>query len=192
MESIDMKKLETAIIYLQRIAEGNNPVNNVPVPEDSVLNNPNVIRCMFFVKDILEEVKRKNGVIGKKPSKPSKKEFPIESVSSFVYEGDKPITYFVGQLNAAINLDEYKKLGYKNILNWLKSNDYLKEEYNQEKDKVLRAPTEKGIELGIYSDKRISGRGDEYTILLYNRRAQEYIVQNLEQILSAENTESEQ
>ena len=60
MESVDMKKLETAIVYLQRISDGNNPINNLPADEDSVLNNPNVIRCMFFVKEILEEVKRNN------------------------------------------------------------------------------------------------------------------------------------
>ena len=30
MESVDMKKLETAIVYLQRIADGNNPINNLP------------------------------------------------------------------------------------------------------------------------------------------------------------------
>ena len=66
---IDIKKLDTAILYLQRIAEGNNPVNNMPAEEDSVLNNPNVIRCMYFVKEVLEEVKRNDGFIGKKPKK---------------------------------------------------------------------------------------------------------------------------
>ena len=45
---IDLKKLDTAILYLQRIADGNNPVNNMPAEDDSVLNNPNVIRCMFL------------------------------------------------------------------------------------------------------------------------------------------------
>ncbi len=30
MESVDMKKLETAIQYLQRIADGRHPVNNMP------------------------------------------------------------------------------------------------------------------------------------------------------------------
>ena len=53
---IDAKKLDIAILYLQRIADGNNPVNNMPAGEDSVLNNPNVIRCMYFVKEVLEEV----------------------------------------------------------------------------------------------------------------------------------------
>ena len=43
MEPVDLAKLETAIKYVERIAEGNNPVNNLPMEEDAVLNNPNVI-----------------------------------------------------------------------------------------------------------------------------------------------------
>lgn len=50
MEPVDLAKLETAIKYVERIAEGNNPVNNLPMEEDAVLNNPNVIRCMYFVR----------------------------------------------------------------------------------------------------------------------------------------------
>ena len=57
MEPVDLVKLETAIKYVERIAEGNNPVNNLPMEEDAVLNNPNVIRCMYFVKGVLEEVR---------------------------------------------------------------------------------------------------------------------------------------
>ena len=72
---IDAKKLDIAILYLQRIADGNNPVNNMPAGEDSVLNNPNVIRCMYFVKEVLEEVKRNDGVIGRKTRKSKKQNF---------------------------------------------------------------------------------------------------------------------
>ena len=61
---IDLKKLETAITYVQRIAAGNNPVNNMPVEDDTVINDPNVIRCMYFVKDVLSEVYKNGGNIG--------------------------------------------------------------------------------------------------------------------------------
>ena len=68
MDIVDIEKLETAIIYMQRITEGRNPVNNMPEDEDSVINNPNVVRCMFFVKEILEEIKRNDGYIRTKPN----------------------------------------------------------------------------------------------------------------------------
>ena len=49
MEVVDTKKLEIAIQYLHRITEGRNPVNNIPVDDDSVIKNPNVVRCMLFI-----------------------------------------------------------------------------------------------------------------------------------------------
>lgn len=64
---VDIKKLETAILYIQRIVNGNNPVNNMPLEDDAVLNNQNVTRCMSFVKDVLEEIKKNDGYIGRKP-----------------------------------------------------------------------------------------------------------------------------
>ena len=60
---IDMKKLEVAMKYIERIADGKNPVNNKPTEDDSVLNNPNVIRCMYFVKEVLTVVKENDGVV---------------------------------------------------------------------------------------------------------------------------------
>ena len=102
MEAVDLKKLETAILYIQRIAEGKNPVNNVAADEDSILNNPNVIRCMYFAKEVLEEVKKNNGYIGKKKSKKDMLKFPVGSLASFQYREDKPITKFVEHVEEII------------------------------------------------------------------------------------------
>ncbi len=186
MESIDMKKLETAIVYLQRIADGNNPINNLPADEDSVLNNPNVIRCMFFVKDILEEVKRNGGYIRKKAKRSDKLELPIETLKSFTYKEDKAISRFVDQLNEGVDDNIYKKLSYKPITQWLKLNGFLQEENNQEFKKTITMPTQKGIQLGIRAERRNNSRGMEYILLIYGKQAQEYIFQNLERILCGE------
>lgn len=186
MESVDMKKLETAIVYLQRISDGNNPINNVPADEDSVLNNPNVIRCMFFVKEVLEEVKQNGGYIGKKAKGSDKIEFPVEVLDGFLYKEDKAISRFVGQINELVDDNVYKKLNYKVITQWLKLNGFLQEEYNQEFKKTITLPTEKGTLLGIRAERRNSSKGVEYMLVIYGRQAQEYIVQNMEKILCGE------
>ena len=186
MESIDMKKLETAIVYLKRIADGNNPINNLPADEDSVLNNPNVIRCMFFVKDILEEVRRNGGYIGKKAKKSDKLEFPIETLKSFIYREDKAISKFVDQLNEGLDEYTYKKLSYKPITQWLKLNGFLQEENNLELKKTITMPTQKGIQLGIRAERRSNNTGMDYFMLIYGKQAQEYIVCNIEKILCGE------
>ena len=131
MEMVDIKKLETAILYIQRIVNGNNPVNNMPLEDDAVLNNQNVTRCMSFVKDVLEEVKKNDGYIGRKP-RIKKIDFPIQKLDSFEYKSDKTITKFVEQLNEMIDTSVHTKISYKIITDWLKENDYLKREYNTE------------------------------------------------------------
>lgn len=183
MESVDMKKLETAILYLQRIADGNNPVNNMPAEEDTVLNNPNVIRCMYFVKEVLEEVKRNNGCIGKGVKRSDKQEFPIEVLDAFSYREDQAISKLVGQINESIDDRVYQKLTYKPILQWLKFNGFLIEEFSQEFNKPITLPTEKGNRLGIRAEKRYSSRGVGYMQIFYDKQAQEFIVQNLKSML---------
>lgn len=186
MEPIDMKKLETAILYMQRIADGNNPVNNMPAEDDAVLNNPNVIRCMFFVKDILEEVKRNDGYIGRRARKSSKQEFPMEALAAFSYREDKAISKLVEQINEVVDENVHKKLSYKPILQWLKYNGFLSEEYSQKFNKKVTLPTEKGAQLGIRAERRSSLSGMDYMRIIYGKQAQEYIVKNMELILSGE------
>ena len=186
METIDMKKLETAILYLERIAEGNNPVNNMPAEEDSVLNNPNVIRCMYFVKEVLEKVKQNNGYIGRKPRRLDKPEFPLDTLKSFSYREDKTISKLVEQLNEPIDENVYQKLSYKPISQWLKFNDFLVEEFREDFNKKVTIPTEKGTQIGIRAERRSSARGVEYMRVTYDKQAQDYIVQNMEAILSGE------
>lgn len=185
MEYVDLEKLDVAIKYMQRIADGKNPVNNLPAEDDSVLNNPNVIRCMFFVKEILEEVQRNGGRIGRKEKKKTKQEFPVEVLSGFEYKEDLHISGFADQINKMIDTDVYKKLSYGAVTKWLKANDFLVEVVDNG-NKTVNRPTEKGEKLGLYSERRASMYGRDYTVVLYNQRAQEFIVNNMEAILNGE------
>lgn len=63
MKKFDLIKLDVAIKCVERIADGCNPVNNSPFSEEDVLNNPNAIHCMYFIKEVLEEVKNSGGTV---------------------------------------------------------------------------------------------------------------------------------
>ena len=188
MDVVDTKKLETAIMYLQRITEGHNPVNNMPVGEDSVMNNPNVVRCMFFIKDVLEQIKRNDGYIGRKPrkSRGNKPSMPLDCLKEFKYSGDKSITRFTDQICELYDVGEYEKLTYEPITKWLKLKGYLFEKFDAEFNKKVTEPTEKGIEAGIKAERRTRANGDGYIYIVYDQKAQELIAQNMEQILSQE------
>ncbi len=186
MEIVDTKKLETAILYLQRITEGHNPVNNMPVEDDSVINNPNVIRCMFFVKEVLEELKRNDGYIGRRPrtnKDNNKPDYPLDVLLDFHYAGDKSITKLVDQLNSMADMTVYKKITYYPIVEWLKQNGYLAEEMQEGNGKKRTVVTEKGIKIGIKSEPRKDSRGAEYMYITYGQEAQELIVANMAKIM---------
>ena len=119
---IDAKKLETAILYLQRMTEGKNPVNNMPAEDDSIINNPNVVRCMSFVKDVLEEVKEKGW-----PKNGKKPDFPLETLDAFKYSEDVGITKLISQFNECADMDLYNKLSITPLKRWLIENGYLTE-----------------------------------------------------------------
>lgn len=186
METVDLGKLDVAIKYVQRIAEGYNPVNNIVAEEDSVLNNPNVIRCMYFVKDVLEEVRRNNGMISAKKAKAKKEPFPYEILKEFQYQEDKVITNLFIQIHLPLEGKDIKKIPPQRVTKWLRSAEYLTEEFNKTMNKTTTVPTDKGKELGIYTEQRTSSIGNTYLVLMYNRNAQEFIVKNLEAIVNGE------
>lgn len=180
MAEIDLKKLDISLEYIKRMAEGHNPINNEPLENDSVLNNPNVIRCFYFIEDVLKQVRDVDGKIG---GKKKKKVFPLEHLINYTYRRDLSISHFVDQLNEGLDETIYKKLGYGKITSWLKAMDYLKEVEDTEWNKKKCIPSTKGKELGIYTEERESFQGRKYLAIIYNKNAQEFIVKNMENIL---------
>lgn len=184
MERVDLKKLEVAIKYVDRITKGCNPVNNLPLEEKEALNNPNVVRCMEFVKEVLEAIEQNDGIIDSKKTKAktAADEFPYEILKEFQYEEDKQITYFLKQIYAPIQDQNLKMIPTKCISDWLLANGYLQEEFSEKYEKKVKIVTEKGKEFGLYNEKR-EARGYLYLAVVYGKAAQEYIVENFEDIV---------
>lgn len=185
MEKIDLVKLDTAILYVQRIAEGYNPITNEEADEDTVLNNPHVIRCMYFVKNVLEEVRRNDGKMALTKTRSKKIAFPFEVLKEFTYQEDTSISYLLQQIHKPLEGMNVKKISTQVVTNWLKKAGYLTEEYHPEVKKVSTMPTEKGKELGIYTEVRMFST-HAYLSVIYNQNAQEFIVKNLEMIVNGE------
>ena len=191
LKQYDIVKLEKAILYAQRIADGCNPVNNSPVEEDSVLQNPNVIRCMYFIKEVLEEVHKNRGYVGGKPKNSDKRPFPLEARDLFTYKEDKAISRVVEQINEPLDEYTYQKLSYKTVMKWLLRQGYLHEQvYEKYENKTFKVSTHKGLQLGIRIEERVRADGAGYVITLYGQQAQEFIVDNLEAMILSEADEN--
>ena len=60
----DLETMRRAKVYLDKLAQGIDPITNQEVCEDSVLNNVRLARCFFYVSDIIGQVIDNGGVVG--------------------------------------------------------------------------------------------------------------------------------
>lgn len=189
MEQIDMKKLKSAIVYAQRIADGNNPINNRPMESDTVINDPNVIRCMYFIRDVLQKVYDNNGVISGvlKKSYRADRDFPYEVLNQFEYKEDKGINKLIEQIYAPLEGRGIKKISGARINTWMIKAGYLIEIYSDEFNNNIKVPTDKGKALGLRAERVVyQPTGHAYISIIYNKQAQEFLVTNMEKILNGE------
>ena len=181
---VDMNKLEVAMKYVERMADGKNPVKNIAVEDDSVLNNPNVIRCMYFIKDVLSAVKENGGIIAGKAPKAPKTPFPFECLSNFRYVEDTTISHFLAQLKKLAQDPNVESIKIKTVTGWLTLKGYLVYLQDKYTGKMQPEVTEAGTEFGLYMNERTSMRGETYKSIVYTQKAQEFIVAHLEQIVN--------
>jgi hypothetical protein len=62
---IDMEKLVTAKVWIEKLANGINPLNDELVKEDDLINNVHISRCLFYVTELLDGIKAGTTVEGR-------------------------------------------------------------------------------------------------------------------------------
>ena len=53
---VDLSKLKTAKDWMEKLANGINPLTSEPVKEGDIVNNVHISRCLFFVREMLEKI----------------------------------------------------------------------------------------------------------------------------------------
>ena len=59
----ELEKSRRAKLYIDKLANGINPIDDSPVPEQDVVNQVRVSRCLFFVSQILGQVEQQGWMI---------------------------------------------------------------------------------------------------------------------------------
>ena len=192
MGTYDLKRLEVAIQYIRRMSEGRNPVTNRPAPENEVLTNINVHRCLKFIDEVLTDVHKSGGTVGLVPARGRTAKaalsdtFPYEILDQYRYEQDQQISYFLKQLESYLPEDRKIPVPATTITNWMRENGYLEKKVINDTGKENSIPSKKGEQLGIYAEKG-GVYPNEYYRVFYDEHAQRFIIENFRRIL----TESE-
>ena len=189
MGNYDVKRLDVAIQYINRMTSGRNPVTNRPAPENEVLMNPNVHRCLEFISEVLQDVRSQGGVIGKQPGRSTAPKvsiaqtFPYEVLNKYQYLQDQQISYFLKQISELSTEGQVvPAVPAVHINNWLREKGYLEKRMVAEFGKETSVPTEKGTQIGIYSERAGIGSNQYYRIW-FNEQAQRFLIDHFREIL---------
>lgn len=178
---IENEKLLKAKSYLDKLANGINPITNELASENDTINNIHISRCLFYVSDVLRNLIENNN--NPQEKKNSKIPFSVtpQQLADYVFD-DNPITVteITKKLNSLIDTEEMKGIKTTSITNWLIKINML-EYFADENGKNHKIPTENGIQLGITTQERLGMYGS-YKVVLYDSNVQQFILDNIDTI----------
>ena len=181
----ELEIMQHAKNYLDKLAQGIDPLTGQEVPEDDVINNVRISRCLFYVSDVLRQVIENGGIQVKTVKNSEKTPFMLSPEERGRYPfGDWPVTASVisQRLNELAASETMQKLKTTSITKFLLQSGLLFEEEGSSGSKKKR-PTETGRQLGISTAQRM-GQNGEYTAVVYDREAQQFILDNLDAIIA--------
>ena len=181
----ELEKIAYAKSFIDKLANGINPLDNTPIPDDDIANNVRLSRCFFYVSDILRQVYENGGVT--KPKRAPKIPFAVtlEQFEKFEYSAEPiAVSEIAKRIYAMVDNENMEKVSYRQINQWLLNIGMLYL-HNFGGKKPVKRPTEEGKQIGITVETRM-GRYGEYQVVLYNEDAQRFILDNLEAVAATE------
>lgn len=186
----ELETLERARMYIEKLANGINPLDDTVIPDEDVVNNVRLSRCFFYVANVLQQVINNGGVIPQKKPKKLSFALPLETRADFDFSSTPiPISEISRRLNILIDTKSMSRLSYRAIRDWLISVGLLEEATDENKKFAVR-PTTQGEALDILLEHRISEKGP-YVVVLYALEAQHFILDNLDAIIDFEHSKTE-
>lgn len=174
----ELEKMERAKMYIDKMAEGINPITNEYAPENDTINNVRISRCLFYVSEILEKVIANGGEVTQ----------AVKSTGgsrNFFFITDEQLDRLSPRENSCYAKDiaeDIKAVTAENntakfqatwITEWLVSVGMLEQ---TEKGKCA---TDAGVSIGIESQLRQSIQKGEYFVNIYSPEAQQFIFDNI-------------
>ena len=177
---IDNNKTIGAKEWIQKLANGINPLDGSTIPDSDIVNNVHISRCVFYIAELLELASKKKG----RKSKDYMFEFNIstEDLAKVNIVERTGIANFVKEINKFVP-ENMRPMNYGKIQISLMTNGYL-EEFELDNLGKKKRPTALGCSIGISTELR-EGVNGSYWAVEYNPNAQRFILDNIYAILES-------
>ena len=190
----EIEKIAYAKSFIDKLANGINPIDNSTIKDEDVVNNVRLARCFFYVSDILRQIIDNGGITPAsraeetKTKKNKKQPFYLtpEQAKQFEYS-QVPVTAseIFKRIIAVGPQEGVKKFPKGNLTKWLLSLGLI-EETTLSFGQKMKKPTSSGEEIGISMEER-QGQYGIYYVMLYNTDAQHFILDNIDAVLNFDN-----
>lgn len=182
----ELEKIRYTKEFIDKLANGINPLDETLIPDGDLLNNVRISRCMFYVSGILEKVcEDMSAPVKKKRIKNADKEpffVGADQAAKFQYdEGGLALGDIVKRLNELIDLDVMQRVRSGYISDWLASENLVTVTV-AENAQAYKRVTEEGKAFGLKEEFRFGSNGMKYTIIVLDINAQKRIVEQINAI----------
>ena len=186
----ELETLERAKMYMEKLANGINPIDGSMIPDEDIVNNVRLSRCFFYVADVLRQVIDNGGVTPQKKTRKGAFSLTAEQRNAFDFSATPiPISDLSKRINSLSENENMATLGYTVIRDWLMSIGMLEDALDGN-GKHTKRPTAQGENIGITLDARTGSNGT-YFVVVYNVAAQHFIMDNLDAIIEFDNSMKE-
>ena len=187
----ELEKMQHAKNYMDKLANGIDPISGEEMGADDTLNNVRLSRCFFYVSDVLRRAIENGGEVGRRITVKREALQPFalpEELREKIEITKEPamISHFGQRVNGLVNLELMRNLNVTAFSAWLMEKGFLVEETVNGKKR--KKPSRAGESIGISSEFK-EGPGGSYLAVYYNEEAQRFLVDNLDEIIKISNGE---
>ena len=176
----ELEIMQHAKMYLDKLAQGIDPISGQPVPPADSLSNPRLSKCFQYVSGVLEKVIANGGQV----TPPEKPTFTVssEQLAKVPLTGEPlRIADLVDRILQTTGYEGMKKLSPTKLTNWLLQKGFLTQTADPD-GKTRRIPSPAGTELGI-TVQMCQYNGAEYPGIFYDAKAQQFLLDNIPAIV---------
>lgn len=175
------KKLNRAIEIMKSLTEGFNPFTNEPYEEASLINDPRMVRCMYYIVELLEKYKAGN-ITRYVTQKELPYCFPEEVMKKVKLPADNiGVNAFAKYVNEATDPALCKRLSGVALNNQLKKIGILGDEADAG-GKRHTITNDKSEQYGIEMTTAVFN-GSTYEKVVFNDKGKEFLLGHLQEIM---------
>lgn len=183
----ELEKMKRAKTYIDKLANGVDPISDMETESGSVLDNIRLSRCFFYVSEILSEVIENGGVVNAYGEKAKFYITDEQKTNIAVTDDSVGVNELAKRINAAIDSARMQGATGVKINNWLSEQGYLRVETLGEKQ--IKVAAAKGEDNGINTVDITTPDGRKFKKNVFSKQMQQYIIDRINIILSGESND---